>query len=97
MNYKCLSISSQVEYDIQPNLIYSSAIIIADINEDKRNELVIGTGNGEILIYNGVTPSNPWLKSPKQIGCVSKVSYRHRLINLVIHFFCRLLACVLMM
>ncbi len=41
MNYKCLSVSGQVEYDLQPNLqnsaaiIYPSAILIADINDDK--------------------------------------------------------------
>ncbi|CAF0755833.1 unnamed protein product [Brachionus calyciflorus] len=71
---RCISVNSQVEYDFGSHTIYPSCILIEDINQDNKNELIIGTTNGEIFIYKG-SLANPWLKSSKQIGSITCMAF----------------------
>lgn len=42
---------------------------------NQKNELIIGTINGDILIYKG-TLASPWLKNSKPLGSVNQIFFR---------------------
>lgn len=74
MNFRCVSVNSQLEHEFNSNLVYPQAILIDDINEDGKNEIVIGTANGEIFVYKGSLVQH-WLKFSKQIGCITCMAF----------------------
>jgi len=72
MNSRCVSVNSQLEHEFNSNLVYPEAILIDDINENGKNEIIIGTASGEIFVYKG-SLVHPWLKFSKNIGCVRPI------------------------
>jgi len=52
----------------------------------KKNEIVIGTANGEIFVYKG-SLVHPWLKFSKQIGCVCFTVYLMSAKYKIFHIF----------
>jgi hypothetical protein len=73
---RCVSVHPHLEYDMLHPIytVHSESILIEDINDDGKNELIIGTSNGEIMIYKEQL-GTPWLKSSKPEGPITCIAF----------------------
>lgn len=66
---RSVSFVENIELEFNGNL-FNDALLLADVNNDGKNELVVGSVDGELLVFKGEFSFKPW-KSFKHDGMIT--------------------------